>query len=139
LKANSQHEWKSAIADAVDELSLLKFFPADPAARRAIMRLLSRLIEPGRLDQLTWLVQTMIDRVGTWNGPVELRGVYATRYKPADGIEASCAVTPGFTPDEMETRAKASELPQAEARRLHGIGVAAHQIDIKSLAAGDRQ
>lgn len=110
--------WKVEISCAVAELSILKFFPSDPAARTAIMRLLERMVPRGRVDCLEWLISTMVDRVGVWNGPVELRGVFCTRFKPADGVEATCTSTLGFTPEEMEMKAKVPELPQGEARRL---------------------
>jgi hypothetical protein len=31
----------------------------------------------------------------------EMRGVFCSRFKPADGIETDCAATVGFTPNEL--------------------------------------
>ena len=75
-------------------------FPASPGAREEILHLLARMCD--RADRLNWLVQTMVDQVGTWHGTVELRGVYCTRFRPADGIEAYCTGTPNFTALDCE-------------------------------------
>jgi len=89
-------------AYAAEELSILRFFPATTGAREAVMELLERMV--ATRDQLNWLVRTMIDEVGEWQGPRELRGVFCTRYRPADGIEAWCA-TGKFSAEAMENRA----------------------------------
>jgi hypothetical protein len=86
--------------NAVGRLAALAFFPVSDEARTEIMRLLYRMVST--VEQLNWLCTTMIDRVGTWRGPVELRGVFCTRFKPADGIEANCLTTPGFTALDSE-------------------------------------
>ncbi len=108
---------KPAAADltkAIASLTLLRFFPAEDIARASIMELLSRMI--GTVEQLDWLVVTMIDRVGEWPGPKELRGVFCTRFKPADGIEAWCSL-PGFTAADSEAT-HAAMLPAAPVRLL---------------------
>jgi hypothetical protein len=111
---------KKHIENAVGRLSALQFFPSDVEGRAAIMRLIERMV--GTVEQLQWLCMTMIDRVGTWRGPVELRGVFCTRFKPADGIEASCVDTPGFTAMDSEAAYIASpehqKLEGPEAQRL---------------------
>jgi hypothetical protein len=88
------------IVHAVGRLGGLAFFPTDEAAKAEIMRLLQRLVSTS--EQLEWLCTTMLDRVGTWRGPVELRGVFCTKFKPADGIEANCLQTAGFTAMDSE-------------------------------------
>lgn len=81
---------------------MLRYFPSDAAARAGIMSLLARMV--GTVDELRWLVQAMIDEVGEWQGPMELRGVFCTRYRPRDGKEAWC--TQGkFSPEAIEGRA----------------------------------
>jgi hypothetical protein len=77
-----------------------------------------RMVEHGRTDQLAWLVRTMVDKIGVWNGPVELRGLFCTRFKPADGIKANCTATMGFTPSDLESRATSLKLPAPEGRNL---------------------
>ena len=84
---------------AIAELSMLRYFPEEEAARAAIGSLMVRMV-PHR-EALRWLVRAMVDRVGEWKGPTELRGVLCWRYRPADGISAdsTCA---GFTAGDGE-------------------------------------
>lgn len=70
---------------ATARLSCLRYFPTEPGARSMIAHLFMRMVSMP--DQLSWLVQQFIDHVGEWHGPKELRGVFCTRFKPADGIE----------------------------------------------------
>ena len=91
------------IVDAVEALGALEFFPTDPGARKQIMRLLDRMVSD--TEQLRWLVRTMVDHVGEWHGPTELRGVFCTRYRPKDGMDAVCVKTHGFRGCDMEERA----------------------------------
>jgi hypothetical protein len=55
-------------------------------------------------EQVDWLVRAMIDQVGEWQGPTELRGVFCTKYSPKDGIEVDCARGGRFGPDVLEMR-----------------------------------
>ena len=96
----TQNEWKRRIAQGVEKLGALRYFPPAEGAHKAVMELLYRMIETP--EQLDWLVVTMIDRVGEWKGTAELRGVYCTRFKPLDGVEGICSETPGFTAPELE-------------------------------------
>jgi hypothetical protein len=80
---------------------MLKFWPADPATRAEIGALLARMV-PSR-EALDWLVGTLIDQVGDWPGPAEVRGILCWHYKPADGIERSCSLV-GFRPEDGERR-----------------------------------
>jgi hypothetical protein len=84
---------------AIEELAMLQYFPADDGARAAIMRLLARMV-PHR-EALIWVVRTMVDRVGAWKGPMELRGVLCTRFRPADGVEAFSTIA-GFRAEDSE-------------------------------------
>lgn len=96
---------------ALDELSMCQYFPTEPGVRAAIMRTLARMV-PHR-EALIWLVRTMVDRIGTWKGPMELRGVLCTRFRPADGIEAFSSL-PGFRPEDSE----AALLDEHEQRKV---------------------
>ena len=109
------------IQAAVGRLGCLAFFPSDAAARGQIMRILARMV--GTVDQLQWLCGTMVDQVGTWHGPMELRGVFCSRFKPADGVEASCVLTPGFTAMDSEAQSylaheERKSLNAAESKRM---------------------
>jgi hypothetical protein len=108
-----------ACGDAMEALAVLQMFPAEKGARKQISKLLYRMVETE--EQLDWLVGTMVDRVGVWHGPAELRGVYCTKYKPADGLEGICILSPGFTGADCEAAAAQrapKELSRAEAQRL---------------------
>lgn len=86
---------------AHQDLLMLAYYPQAAEAQAAIMRLLAKMC-PHR-EALAWLTDTMVNRVGTWKGPAELRGVLCTRYRPADGIEMDSSV-PGFTAADGEAR-----------------------------------
>lgn len=110
-----------SIAAAVGEFGMLKYFPADEATRRGVMRLLARMVSTQ--EQLDWLVRTMVDRIGTWEGPAELRGVLSARYTPADGVLGDCSRTSVagalFSPQSLESRS----VEQHEQEKLLGAGV----------------
>ena len=91
------------LENAVGYLSAMKFFPAygDTGARGAIKAVLQAMVAEQK--QLEWLVQTMVMKVPQWNGPLDMRGIFCTRFKPADGIEA-CTSTAGFSAEDMEAQ-----------------------------------
>jgi len=77
---------KSAIAQCVARMSILKYFPSDPIVRTEIMRLIERMItEP---HQAEWLAEMMTKHFNEWPGPLALRAMVSQRWKPADGVEA---------------------------------------------------
>lgn len=92
---------KQEIVDAVGRLGILKFFPSGDNERKEIMRFVERLV--GTTAQLNWLVGAVIDGCNEWPGPKELRGIFCTRYRPADGVEAECSVS-GFTASDGERK-----------------------------------
>jgi len=99
---------KREIMEAMDELALLRYFPSDPAQRKGVARILARMvgIQTGTTtpqQRLRWLVDTMVNEIGEWKGPVELRGVYCSRFRPDDGVEAECESGP-FSPAAVEAR-----------------------------------
>lgn len=89
-------------------LTLLKFFPADPIARAMIVDFLAKLT--GQKDRLEWLIMALVNHVGEWPGPKEVRGILCSRYKPADGIKAECSIA-GFTAAEIESGNACAALP----------------------------
>ena len=122
------------ITDAAARLTCLRFFPVGDAAKTEVMRLLDRMCQTK--ERLDWLVSAMVDQVGTWYGPVELRGVYCQKYTPADGITAWCIETPGFRALDAEAtylerfaleRQKELEAPRQE-QGLQRISAAKMEI-----------
>jgi len=86
--------------NAVAAMTILRFFPSEPIARAMIMDLLSRMVSTKQ--QLEWLVRVMVDKVGEWRGPAELRALLCTRFRPADGIEGPACTISGYTPADNE-------------------------------------
>jgi hypothetical protein len=90
---------KKEIADAVEELSAIPYFPKERGARLGIMRAMEKFVS-GPLE-LRWLIDTAVGRMRGWSGVAELRGLYCTRFKPKDGIEERSTI-PGFTEADSE-------------------------------------
>lgn len=84
---------------ACGELSAIPFFPSDSGARTAVARALRSFVS--QTHHLRWLVDTSIDHMRQWGGVAELRGIYCTRFKPADGVEGYSSIS-GFTPADSE-------------------------------------
>jgi len=107
--------------------SVIPYFPRDSGGQALVMRELAKFVTNGY--ELRWLVDTAAGAMRGWKGLPELRGLYCTRFKPADGREEDCRL-PGFTPEESETHSlleetKRKALPEsatikklAEAKRL---------------------
>ena len=105
------------LAAALVQLSMLRFFPQGQA-QKAIALYLEQLC--GRADRLHWLVSELVNHVGEWPGPAQVRGLFCSRYRPADGIEADCSL-PGYTAADGEAISQRRELPRltsSEATRL---------------------
>jgi len=85
---------------AVARLAVLTHFPSEAIARAELARMLLRMVSTG--EQLEWLVRAFVDHVGAWHGPREVRAVFCTRFKPADGVEEWSAI-PGFTAADAES------------------------------------
>jgi hypothetical protein len=107
-------------------------FPKNPDIGVRIGEMLGRMI--GTADvrlktgvvmtpemRLEWLVTAMIEDVGVWpdGGMKELRGLYCSKFPPADGKEVVCSL-PGFSPEDAEAgnvapslmKLRAPEVPQ---------------------------
>jgi hypothetical protein len=89
------------VEKAADRLSMLEYFPANPRATGAIMELLAEMC-PHKCA-LEWLTDTMVNRIGRWIGPAELRGLLCWKFRPADGIEGTCTQA-GFTVGDGESQ-----------------------------------
>lgn len=83
---------------------LIPFFPKDEIAQRMIADQLERFIN--NQQELLWLTATACGSLRDWEragGLPELRGLFCTRFKPADGIVAY-STTPGYTASDLEAR-----------------------------------
>jgi hypothetical protein len=72
--------------DQLAGLTLLRFFPSDPGARLELAKLVSRMAATE--DQVDWLVQRTLALCSEWPGPLVLRQILCSKFKPADGISA---------------------------------------------------
>ena len=95
-----------------ERMGACRYFPTKSLAHAEIAQLVMRMVDTP--EHLGWLLRSMIDRVGEWKGPKELRGIFCTRFKPRDGIE-ELSQTSGFTPEDSEM---ASIWESAERKRL---------------------
>ena len=112
---------------AVETLGALRFFPSDPGGRTGVMYVLQSMVED--VERLDWIVRTMLTKVGEWKGPLDLRGIYCTRFKPADGEEAVTS-TPGFSAEDLEAQST-YEYKQLASQPRSGRGlISASQIKI---------
>lgn len=89
------------IFEAAESFEALKFFPAGSAsAKEVVMKLLDKMV--ATQEQLAWLMDMQINRVGVWEGPAQVRALFCTRFRPVDGTEGEICTLPGFTPAECE-------------------------------------
>lgn len=51
---------------------------------------------------LDWLVLALVDHVGKWPSPADVRGMLCTAYKPLDGIEGNTQMS-GFSAGDNES------------------------------------
>jgi hypothetical protein len=90
--------------EQLSALTLLKFFPSDPDARLELAKLVSRMASTE--DQVEWLVARTVALCNEWPGPVGLRQILCSKFKPADGIEAGCtSMFPDGVPSEKQIEA----------------------------------
>lgn len=85
------------IKSAITKMGMLKYFPTDEDVRAEIGALLARMCP--HLEALHWLTRALIDGVGEWPGPAELRRMLASRYRLADGDEGDAPV---LAPEDID-------------------------------------
>jgi len=87
------------IAAAVECFGLLKYFPSGEGERLLVMRILERMVPT--VEALNWLANRLLNEVGEWPGPKELRGLLCVRYTPLDGVVVDCSLV-GFSAADLE-------------------------------------
>lgn len=106
------------MAEIVGELTVMRFFPADETGRLALVKLIGRMTDSDpeeRKNQTRWLVKRMLELYNDWPGPIELRAVFCSRFKPKDGVNAYSKVFPAGLP---QTR---RDLPGLDAPALKAL------------------
>jgi hypothetical protein len=86
----------AAVTRALGRLTLMKYFPADDAARTALVEMVCGMIH--HEDQAEWLARRMLQIYREWPGPYEMRACFCGRYKPTDGINAYSEIYPDGLP-----------------------------------------
>lgn len=79
-------ELKAAIVAMVERMGMLKYFPTDPGARKAIMSLIAGMARTP--EQVRHFEGKLLNRWSEWEGPGRLREEYCQLYAPADGRES---------------------------------------------------
>jgi hypothetical protein len=105
------------IEHAMNRLSMLKFFPANPTVQSEIQLLLMRKVP--HKEALEFLVNEFVYRIGEWHGPAELLAVMETRYnalgRPPEGYWSRL---PGYTAQDGESRTPIQALLPAHEQPL---------------------
>jgi hypothetical protein len=109
---------------------MLDFWPASPETRAEIGKLLAQMV-PHR-EALDYVLDELINRVGKWPGPKEVRGILCSRYEPADGVDEWCTL-PGLNAASGEQRT----LLEHEERKLQQASPASNEM-LRRLVEGSK-
>lgn len=81
-------------------------------------------------EELAWLVNTMRRVMTKWQSIAQLRGLFCTRFAPADGFVNACTV-PGYTTEDLEHAFYARQAAENQRRLL------AYRAEAQKLLAGE--
>lgn len=88
------------LASAVSIMSgVIRGFPQNVEGQAFVTHAIEKFVSTR--EQLHWLVETACERM-RWFSLPELRGIFCSRFRPADGVEGYCAETPGLTAGDQE-------------------------------------
>lgn len=110
--------------DALGGLALLKYFPADKSARAELVAMVCEMAESN--EQIEWLVKRARNLWREWEGPRELRAVFCSRFRPADGIECYSSL-PQFAEHGIPSESPELALITGAASEQRGQPVSAAQ------------
>jgi hypothetical protein len=108
-------------ARSLGQLSRLRFFPSDDEARTGILQTACKMASTN--DQIDWLVARCIELWSRWEDEREMRVVFCSKFKPADGREEMFSSLPEFVggiPSETESASYAMLSGGAVAAQLPG-------------------
>ena len=83
-------------------LSVIPFYPSNPSARLVIAMQIQSMCE--LMESAKWLVTRMSTLYSHWPGIPEMRTVYTSKFKPADGTEGgtgTAAFPDGIPPERL--------------------------------------
>ena len=110
---------ETEIGKVVRGWTCLKFFPSEPSAIGPIAKIIASMV--GTVEQLRWLDSVMLNQVGEWPGPAEVRAIFCTRFRPEDGDEVKgYSAIAGFTPGDIEGEKLVEHSRLTEGRREFG-------------------
>jgi hypothetical protein len=81
-------------------------------------------------QELTWLVNTARRVMTKWQSIAEFRGLFCTRFTPADGFANTCTM-PGFTTEDLENAFRAREAAENDRRLL------SYTAEVRGLVNGE--
>jgi hypothetical protein len=86
------------VVDLLSGLTILRFFPADPGGRLEISKMVAEMCSSE--EEVAWLVTRTRNVCNEWLGPLVLRQIFCSRYKPRDGqvVHSSEAFPDGIPP-----------------------------------------
>jgi hypothetical protein len=109
----------SDFLEATVKLRAIPFFPDDRTIRLEIANQIAKFV--GTKEQLDWLVSSAIESIDDWqrNGGIpELRGIFCTRFDPADGKETTAVHATGFREADLIRRHSARVIEENEQKLL---------------------
>jgi hypothetical protein len=129
------------VAEIVGELTLLRYFPADPIARTALVREICDMADTE--DQVRWLVTRMLKLYQVWPGLGEVRATFCSKFKPRDGVERYSEIYTDGIPSEhliserdtaqrqltgegrLQIAGKVEKMPEPDIEQLHNETIGA--------------
>lgn len=93
---------KTAAESVARTIGMMKFFPADANTRLGIVRMICEMAADN--EQVEWLGRRMIQLHNEWPGPIELRAVFCSKFKPRDGFETYSEIFVEGVPSEDEQK-----------------------------------
>jgi len=96
---------RKAAIQAVRQFGVLRYFPSEPDARELVVHLLCAMASTP--EQIFWLATQMVNVVGEWQGPKEVRGIFCSHFRPADGVEMD-STHPAFNAEAGERKTLAA-------------------------------
>lgn len=105
-------------AQICERLNLIRFYPKDH--HDVILDDIAQFAGPEcRAQRLQWLVSAARAAMKAEGWRDDLRGLWCTRFKPADGVEADCSLA-GHTPADIENEKLLAhrEVKTIEARKI---------------------
>ena len=113
------------VSGLVASLGAMKFFPADPPVRVALVQTMGEMTDD--VDAVRWLVKKLRTELAEWPGEHEMRKIFCTRFRPLDGIVVAegeyGAYT--FTLAPGQRWPKDAQLPAPERKQLEAAPMCA--------------